>query len=63
MNSEYNLIEERKLIPIIGNISVGKTKLLKVLFNVDFLESKSGICTKFVKYNRANILSFKNTKK
>ena len=54
MNSENNLIEERKLIPIIGKISAGKTKLLKVLLDVDFLESKSGICTKFVNIIRYN---------
>ena len=39
---------------MIGMISTGKTSLLKVLFDIDFLESSPGIGTKFVniiKYN------------
>ena len=47
-------IEERKIIPIAGLISTGKSKLLNVLFNIDFLESKTGIGTKFVNILRYN---------
>ena len=54
MKNEENLIEERKLIPVIGKVSSGKTKLLKVLLDADYLESKSGICTKFVNIIRYN---------
>jgi hypothetical protein len=47
-------IEERKIIPIAAKISAGKSKLLNVLFNIDFLESKTGIGTKFVNILRYN---------
>jgi len=47
-------IEERKIIPIAAKISAGKSKLLNVLFNIDFLESKAGIGTKFVNILRYN---------
>ena len=35
-------IEMRKIIPVIARISAGKSKLLNVLYNIDFLESKAG---------------------
>ena len=47
-------IEERKIIPIAAMISAGKSKLLNVLFNIDFLECKAGIGTKFVNILRYN---------
>jgi len=47
-------IEERKIIPIAAKISAGKSKLLNVLFNISFLESKAGIGTKFVNILRYN---------
>ena len=48
-------LEERKIVPIAAMISAGKSKLLNVILNFDFLESKAGIGTKFVnilRYNR-----------
>ena len=47
-------IEERKIIPIAAMISVGKSMFLNVLFNIDFLECKAGIGTKFVNILRYN---------
>ena len=47
-------IEERKIIPIAAMISAGKSKLLNVIFNNDFLECKAGIGTKFVNILRYN---------
>ena len=47
-------IEERKIIPIAAMISAGKSKILNVLFNIDFLECKAGIGTKFVNILRYN---------
>ena len=45
---ENSKIEIKYLCPMIGMISTGKTSLLKVLFDIDFLESSPGIGTKFV---------------
>ena len=47
-------IEERKIIPIAAMISAGKSKLLNVLFNIDFLKYKAGIGAKFVNILRYN---------
>ena len=47
-------IEIKNLCPMIAMISAGKTSLLKVLFNIDILESSSGIGTKFVTIIRFN---------
>ena len=47
-------IEERKIVPIAAMISAGKSKLLNVILNTNFLESKSGIGTKFVNILRYN---------
>ena len=47
-------IEERKIVPIAAMISAGKSKLLNVILNINFLESKSGIGTKFVNILRYN---------
>ena len=48
-------IEMRKIIPVIARISAGKSKLLNVLYNIDFLESKAGISTKFINLLRYNL--------
>ena len=47
-------IEMRNIVPIAAMISAGKSKLLNVILNVNFLESKSGIGTKFVNILRYN---------
>ena len=46
--------ETRKIVPIAAMISAGKSKLLNVILNINFLESKSGIGTKFVNILRYN---------
>ena len=47
-------IEQRKISPVAGMISAGKSKFLNVLCNFNFLECKSGIATKFVNIIRYN---------
>lgn len=47
-------IEERKIVPVAAMISAGKSKLLNVILNINFLESKEGIGTKFVNILRYN---------
>ena len=47
-------IETRNIVPIAAMISAGKSKLLNVILNIKFLESKSGIGTKFVNILRYN---------
>ena len=47
-------IEMRKIIPVVARISTGKSKLLNVIYNIDFLESKAGISTKFINILRYN---------
>ena len=47
-------IEMRKIIPVVARISTGKSKLLNVIYNIDFLESKAGISTKFINLLRYN---------
>ena len=47
-------IERRKLVPIAAMVSAGKSKLLNVLYNINFLETKDGIATKFVNILRYN---------
>jgi len=51
---DYEEIEIKNLCPMIAMISAGKTSLLKVLFDIDILESSSGIGTKFVTIIRYN---------
>ena len=51
---EPNEIEIKNLCPMIAMISAGKTSLLKVLFDIDYLESSPGIGTKFVTIIRYN---------
>ena len=47
-------IEMRKLVPVAAKISAGKSKLLNVLYNINFLESTAGIGTKFINILRYN---------
>ena len=47
-------IKMRKIVPIAAMISAGKSKLLNVLYNINFLETKAGIGTKFVNILRYN---------
>ena len=47
-------IEQRKIVPVVAMISAGKSKLLNVLYNIDYLECKAGIGTKFVNFLRYN---------
>ena len=47
-------IEIRSIVPVIANISAGKSRLLNVLYNIKFLECKAGIGTQFVNLLRYN---------
>ena len=47
-------INIRKIVPIAAKISAGKSFLLNVIYNIDFLECKAGIGTKFVNIIRYN---------
>ena len=51
---EKEKIEPRKIVPVAARISAGKSKLLNVLYNINFLECKAGIGTKFVNLLRYN---------
>ena len=53
-SEQYKEIEVRKIVPIAAKISAGKSKLLNVILNIDFLETKAGIGTKFVNILRYN---------
>ena len=55
-------IEIKNLCPMIALICAGKTSLLKVFFDVDFLEATAGIGTKFVNIIRYNPDVGKNPK-
>ena len=55
-------IEIHNLCPMIAMISAGKTSILKVIFDIDFLEATSGIGTKFVNIIRYNPEVGKNPK-
>ena len=54
MEDKLIKIEQRKIVPIAAMISAGKSKLLNVILNIKFLESKAGIGTKFVNMIRYN---------
>ena len=47
-------IEMRYIVPVAAMISAGKSHLLNVLYNIGFLECKTGISTKFVNILRYN---------
>ena len=51
---EKEKIEIRKIVPVAAMISAGKSKLLNVLYNINYLECKAGIGTKFVNLLRYN---------
>ena len=51
---EGEIIILRKITPVAAMISAGKSKLLNVLYNINFLECKEGIGTKFVNLLRYN---------
>ena len=52
--NELNKIEIRKIVPVAAKISAGKSTLLNTLYNINFLECKAGIATKFVNLLRYN---------
>ena len=47
-------IEIRKIVPVVARISAGKSKLLNTIYNINFLECKAGISTKFINLLRYN---------
>ena len=47
-------IEIRKIVPIAAKISSGKSTLLNILYNINYLECNAGISTKFVNLLRYN---------
>ena len=47
-------IETRKIVPVVAKISAGKSKLLNVIYNINYLECKAGIGTKFINLLRYN---------
>ena len=53
-NNHLSQVKINNLCPLLAMISAGKTSLLKVIFDIDFLVSSSGIGTKFV-----NIIRYK----
>ena len=59
---EGTKIEVKNLCPLIAMISAGKTSILRVIFDVDFLEASAGIGTKFVNIIRYNPDVGKNPK-
>ena len=44
----------RKIVPVVAKVSVGKSKLLNVLYNIKYLEVNTGITTKFINILRYN---------
>ena len=57
-----NKVEIKNLCPMVAMISAGKTSILKVIFDIDFLEATAGIGTKFVNIIRYNSDVGKNPK-
>ena len=55
-------VDIKNLCPMIAMISAGKTSILKVIFDIDFLEATAGIGTKFVNIIRYNPSIGKNPK-
>lgn len=55
-------IEIKNLCPMIAMISCGKTSILNTIYDIDFLEAKAGIGTKFVNIIRYNPDVGKNPK-
>ena len=52
--SEKEKINIKNIVPLVAKISAGKSKLLNVLYNINFLECKAGIGTKFINILRYN---------
>ena len=61
-NSELSRIEIRYLCPMIAMISSGKTSILNVIYDTNFLEVSAGVGTKFVTIIRYNPEVGKNPK-
>ena len=51
---EGEKIDMRKIAPVAAMISAGKSKFLNVLYNINYLECRAGIGTKFVNLLRYN---------
>ena len=47
-------IEMRKIVPVVARTSAGKSNLLNILYNINFLECKPDITTKFINLLRYN---------
>ena len=47
-------IKMRKIIPVAAMVSAGKSRFLNTIFNIDYLECKAGIGTKFINLIRYN---------
>lgn len=47
-------IKMRKIVPVVARTSAGKSNLLNVLYNINFLECKPDIATKFINLLRYN---------
>ena len=47
-------LEIRKIVPVIAQISAGKSTLLNTIYNIDFLECNKNIGTKFINILRYN---------
>ena len=54
MENKIEKIKERNIVPIIAMISAGKSKFLNLISNINYLECKPGIGTKFVNLIRYN---------
>ena len=52
--NDKEIIEQRKIVPVVSMISAGKSKFLNVLYNINYLECNSGLTTKFVNFLRYN---------
>jgi len=55
-------IEINNLTPLISVVSAGKSSFLNVIYNIDFLEVRSGICTKSINIIRYSPQIGKNPK-
>ena len=51
---ELEKIEIKKLVPVVAKINAGKSNLLNILYNMNFLECGDSITTKFINIIRYN---------
>ena len=51
---EPEKIKMRKMVPVAAMVSAGKSRLLNTLYNINYLECKAGIGTKFINILRYN---------